>query len=73
MSNIKKIFNQSDGTDDWGYTRNEILERISSLYIDCPECESIIHSDEQYQCNTCGGGARINVLSWMKSQIENFK
>lgn len=69
---LKRIF---DNTDD--DLRNEIIDRISDLSIECPECESIIGSDEQYQCGTCGcsGGCsgRINVLSWIKREIEYIK
>jgi len=68
-----KIFNETKDDDGWGYTRNEIIDRISSLTIDCPECENIIHDDEQYQCGTCDGGSRIFVLKWIKRQIENIK
>lgn len=53
------------------YIRIEILDRIGLLYIDCPECENIIGSDEQYQCCTCGGGGRINVLSWVNSESND--
>ena len=51
---------------------SEIINRISSLNleIDCPECENIIFDDEQYQCGTCGGGAKINVLSWLKLHAQ---
>lgn len=56
--------------DGWNYVHNEIIDRISSLEISCPECENIIHSDEQYQCVTCGGGSSINVLSWVKANIK---
>ncbi len=52
------------------YIKDEIIDRISNLYIDCPDCESIILDDDQYQCTTCGGGSRINVLTWVKEQIE---
>lgn len=70
---FKTIFDKTKNDDRWGYTRNEIIDRISSLTIDCPECENIIHSDEQYQCGTCGGGSRIFVLDWVKNQIENIR
>lgn len=66
--NLKTIFDKTKNDD----IRNEIIDRISELSIDCPECESIIYSDEQYQCLTCGGG-RIFVLSWVKSELENIK
>jgi hypothetical protein len=51
---------------------DEVINRISSvnLEIDCPECESIILDDEQYQCTTCGGGAKINVISWLKRHAQ---
>lgn len=48
------------------YIEDEIINRLSVLYIDCPECEDIIHTDEQYQCCTCGGGGRINILNYIK-------
>ncbi len=54
--------------DEWEYTHNEIISRISNLTIDCPECKNIIHSDEQYQCGTCDGGSKIYVLDWLKQQ-----
>jgi DNA-directed RNA polymerase subunit M/transcription elongation factor TFIIS len=63
-----KIFNKQN--TEHSYVHDEIVDRISGLYIDCPECENIIHSDEQYQCGTCGGGVRINVLNWVKEQAE---
>lgn len=46
-------------------SHDEIIDRMSDLYVDCPECENIIHSDEQYQCGTCSGGSRIYVLDWV--------
>lgn len=53
---------------EWDYVHDEILDRISVLYVECPECENIIHDDEQYQCGTCGGGGRVHVLSWIKKR-----
>jgi len=44
----------------------EIIDRISKLYIDCPECETIKFDDEQYQCNICGSSGKINVLEYLK-------
>lgn len=73
MADLKTIFDKTKNDDGWGYVHNEIIDRISDLTVECPECESIIHSDEQYQCVTCGGGGRIFVLSWVKSQLENVK
>jgi hypothetical protein len=54
----------------WDYVHDTIIDRISNLYIDCPECENIIGDDEQYQCGTCDGGARINVMGWIKKQTD---
>ncbi len=70
---MKELFEKTKDDDGWNYVRNEIIDRISSLTIECPECESIKYSDEQYQCMTCGGGGEINVLSWVKKQIKNVK
>ena len=47
----------------------EILERISRVEIDCPDCEWV--EDDQYTCTTCwnqGGNGRINVSTWLKEQ-----
>jgi ribosomal protein L37E len=66
---MKTIFDKKEDKDGWHYVRNEIIDRISDLAIDCPECESIIYDDAQYQCGTCGGGAKINVLNWVKKQV----
>lgn len=73
MSSLKTIFEKSKNDDGWDYVRNEIIDRISNLTVDCPECENIIHSDEQYQCGTCSGGGRIFVLSWIESELEHIK
>jgi len=54
------------------YVRNEILDRIKYLTIDCPECENIIHDDEQYSCGTCNGG-QIFAFEWVKQQIKTTK
>jgi hypothetical protein len=64
------VIEKRDNQNGWSYTHNEVIERISSLAIDCPECEDILHSDEQYQCNTCGGGGKINVLSYFKKNLK---
>lgn len=68
MVDLKTVFNKTEDPEGWDYTRNEIIDRISSLTIDCPECENM--DDEQYQCGTCGGGSRISVLDWMKNEIK---
>lgn len=68
---MNKYLNKSENSDGWDYVRNEIIDRISNLTVDCPECESIIHSDEQYQCGTCGGGGVIFVMSWIKDELKN--
>lgn len=65
---MKIILEKKGG--EWDYVNDEIISRIGELHIDCPECENIIGSDEQYQCGTCGGGAKINVLEWIKSQLK---
>lgn len=67
---IGDILTKRNDEDGWHYTHNEIIERISELYINCPECESIIHSDSQYQCGTCGGGAKINVLRYITEDAK---
>jgi hypothetical protein len=59
----------SDDDKDIDYIKNEIINRISVLSIICPECETIICSDEQYHCVTCGGSGKIYVLPWIKSQL----
>lgn len=56
--------------DDEYSLNGEIIKRISSLMIDCPECETIILDDEQYQCTTCGGGSELNVLNWIKRNVK---
>ncbi len=64
------LFEKTDGMTFRGHTRNEIVDRISDLMVDCPECETIIHDDdEQYHCMTCEGARRINVLDWMASEV----
>lgn len=67
MADLKTMFERIEGYD----LRNEIIDRISSLTIDCPECEIIIYDDEQYQCGTCNGGSRIYVLDWIIEEINN--
>ncbi len=52
--------------NDWSWTHDEIVDRANELSFDCPECENIIHSDEQYQCTTCGGGSKIYIIQWLK-------
>lgn len=69
---MSHLFKKTDNDNDWNYTINEIIDRISNLYIDCPECENIIDSDDQYQCTTCGGGSRINVLDWITKEIKQY-
>lgn len=68
IANIEK----QPKNDGWEYTHNEIISRLSNLTIDCPECETIIHSDEQYQCGTCGGGSKIYVLDWLRKQSKQI-
>lgn len=68
MSSEKNNLFDKRGDD---YVHDTIIERIGSLEVDCPECENIIPSDEQYQCGTCGGGSMINVLSWIRSKLPN--
>lgn len=48
----------------------EILNRINQLVIDCPECEYIFHSDDQYQCNTCGSSGKINVIEYLNERFD---
>jgi rRNA maturation endonuclease Nob1 len=68
------LANLDDRPDlDIDYIRNEIIDRIKHLTIDCPECENIIHSDDQYQCGTCGGGATIYVMDWVKNNLNEEK
>lgn len=66
-----KIFTKKGG--EWDFINDEIINRLDGVFIDCPECESIIHSDEQYQCGTCNGGARINVLTWIREIAQPFQ
>jgi len=50
---------------------DEILDDISKLYIDCPDCKWI--GDDQYTCTVCwceGGNGRIHVYSFLE---EHFK
>lgn len=60
------ILNKSNG--EWDYIHDEIIDRINRLTIECPECETIHFSDDQYQCGTCGGGGIIHVGQWIKQQ-----
>ena len=62
---------QFENTNDDG-VRGEIIERFSALKIDCPECETIIYEDHQYQCGTCGGSGCIFVLPWVKSEVKDI-
>ena len=71
MKNLK-IFDKIKNDDGWNYVHNEIIDRISNLTIDCPECENIIHDDEQYQCTTCEGGSKIFVMTWIKEELKNI-
>jgi len=64
----KKIFTKIGNS--FSYVHDEIIDRINELTIDCPECETIIYDDPQYQCGTCDGGSRINVLTWIEKQIK---
>jgi len=46
--------------------KEEILEEIKTLEIDCPECKWM--EDDQYQCTTCewgGGDGKINVFQFL--------
>lgn len=52
------------------YINDEILDRIKELYIDCPECETIILGDEQYSCTLCEGSGRLSVYTLMKEQFD---
>lgn len=64
--NNNKIFIKNEISED-DYVRNEIISKIKSLYVDCPECESM-ESDDQYSCGTCGGqgtGGLVNVWDWI--------
>jgi len=51
--------------------REEILEIISKVEIDCPDCKLILFSDEQYQCTTCGSSGKIDVLKYLNELYEN--
>jgi len=45
----------------------ELLDRLRSLTIDCPECEDM-YSDDQYTCTTCwcmGGQGTINAFEYL--------
>lgn len=64
------INNLNKHNNEWSYVHDEIIDRINGLYVNCPECENIIHDDDQYQCMTCGGGSRINVMEWVKNKIK---
>jgi len=56
----------------WSGIHDEVVDRISDLTIDCPECESIIYDDPQYCCTTCNRtDGRINVLIWINEQLKN--
>lgn len=53
----------------WNYIHNEIIERISGVYVPCPECENM--DDEQYGCGTCNGqgsSGHVNILDWVKAE-----
>lgn len=69
---IIPITNLKEKKDKYSYVHNEIIERIKSITIDCPECETIIHDDEQYQCGTCEGSSKIYVLNWIKNQGKSI-
>jgi len=50
----------------------EIQDRISRHYVNCPDCEDV-YSDDQYTCTTCwnqGGQGEINVLDFIKNNPE---
>lgn len=54
--------------------QEEILDDIKQLEVDCPDCKWM-YSDPQYTCTTCwheGGGGKINVLQWLKENLECF-
>lgn len=57
--------------DGWNYVRNNIIDRVSELTVTCPECENILLDDDQYQCTTCGGQCKINVLNWVKDEFKH--
>lgn len=67
---IIKIEKRGDGHS---YIHNEIVDSIGNLTVECPECRHYIYDDPQYQCVTCGGGARIHVLDWINEQLKNVK
>jgi len=69
--NLTALFDKTQDSERHDFVRNEIIERISDLSVSCPECENIIHDDDQYQCGTCGGSARIHVLNWIKERVAN--
>lgn len=56
--------------DKWSNIHDTILDNISVLTIECPECVGIIDSDDQYQCMTCEGGSEINVLEWVTKKFK---
>ncbi len=71
MSDNTKILDKTENDSGYDSIRNEILDRIASLRIDCPECETIRYDDEQYQCGTCGSSnGKLNVLNWLKEQLK---
>lgn len=66
---IDSLF-KKDESDKWAYVRNEIIDRISELEIDCPECENTRYDDDQYECGTCGTtSSKIRVMAWIKYQL----
>ena len=55
--------------------KKEIIDIISELIIDCPECE-FMYSDDQYTCTTCwseGGQGTINVFNYIKENKDILK
>lgn len=55
---------------------NKILERFSTLEIDCPECEDLYPNDDQYTCTTCyceGGQGAISLFYYLREYPELLK
>ncbi len=75
IQNLQSILTRLPNHHGLNYIHNEIIERISYLTIDCPECESIIGSDDQYTCTTrgsCSGdrNATINVYRYLSNHLK---
>lgn len=72
MERRNKMILQKKNTE-WSYVHDAIIDRVNELYVTCPECENIIHDDEQYQCGTCNGVGSVNVSQWIKDNYTTKK